>query len=430
MAFSKDKKNSILILILILGTLGVVLWWLKTTTVMEGFNIENYDDKSIDSYTDAWTSIGNQASNLGGAAKDYISGQTDYMGISNGIGSGTGDENTNYNVVKDSSAAYDNVGDAAMMRAQAAEVAYLKTINNPTMLDTIKIAAYNPAVFSSDKTIYVGTQKDGRTQANYDINNIANDIINQNPQQQFQWSKVFVDDRHTAGNTINIIKTPDLAASLIVDDACSTKGIFNSDFKEDICTKYADDNITLDNKCRELSPNTCAIPSCCVLLNKVTCVAGNQKGPTFISQNGVEVDYSYYYYKNKCYGTGCALPQSFGTACENYMPGSTGISKECMVQMFNNYGCPNGSPDWLINDAMVLSYSQSTKKHIDNYIKTAVDTLKQQTDPNSKALCYGGKKANNTTAPSTPNNYANNPSLDTAKQGVNDALEKFKFGNS
>jgi len=385
MAFSKDKKTISLILVLILGTLILGLWWLKTTSVIESFDIDDSD-----SYNDGWTSIGNEALNLGGAAKDYASGQTDYTGVSNGMGGGTDDEVASY---YSSSNAYNNLGDTANMRAQTADVDYIKTIANPTALEKVKMAAYDPSVYKDDKTIYVGTEKDGRPPTNFNINDLATDIINQNPQQSIQWSNVFIDDTKNNKNTITAIKTPDANTPLFMDDACSKKGILNSNFKEDICELHAGDNMAIDKKCRELSTKNCSIPSCCVLLNNTTCVGGNANGPTFNSKDGVEIDYSYYYYKNKCYGEGCAQPQKGSVmGCDEYTPNSTGVTKACMIYMLSEYGCGNPNPDWIITDEFVKANSQSTYKYISNHLRTAAKELLDNPTNENNILCYGDKK--------------------------------------
>ena len=127
---------------------------------------------------------------------------------------------------------------------------------------------------------------------------------------------------------------------------------------------------------------------CCVLLKGDKCVAGNATGPIFLTDDGKRVDQAYYYHKNKCYGN-CTTESNYETACSSYTPNSRGISQDCMVQMFNTYGCPNQTPRRLINADTVESYSQTTKKYVDNYIKTAVNVLKANKDDESKELCYG-----------------------------------------
>jgi hypothetical protein len=400
----------------------------------------------VEGFGEEWGSIGNAAENLGNMAGDYAEGQTQDIFIPDTQTDGTPyrDRQSAYGGGKTPSGGsygggysfngggqtdyplsqmdFNNMEDEAHMRAQADNVAYIKTLVNPTPMDSIKIASFNPNIFSGDKTIYTGMTKYGRGTADYDLNDVANDIINKQP-QQIKWDKIYIDTSRNRNNTLTLNRSPSLSTALVGNDACSTKGLFNSNFKKDICELT--DNTELNKKCQELSPTNCKIPSCCVLLNGVSCVAGNINGPTYITRNGAQTDY--YYYKNKCYGDGCKLPHSTGKACEKYVGTSTGISKECMVQMFNNYGCPNPQPEFLINDAMVQSYRLTTKKYVDNYIKTAVGVLKQQVDATSVENCTGAKGA---PAPAAPKSkYASNPSWDAASQSADDALESLKFDN-
>ena len=127
---------------------------------------------------------------------------------------------------------------------------------------------------------------------------------------------------------------------------------------------------------------------CCVLLNGTKCVAGNINGPTYLTENGKEIDQLYFYYKDICYGN-CESSDAYAAACGNYSKNSTGISKECMIKMFNNYGCTNPNPNSLINDQMVKDYSQTTMEYVDNYIKKAIDTMASNYNTESALLCDG-----------------------------------------
>jgi V8-like Glu-specific endopeptidase len=159
------------------------------------------------------------------------------------------------------------------------------------------------------KSIYIGDERYGASQADYDLNTIATDIINKNPYQKINWSTVEFDMTKNVKNTIGAIQYPSDNVPMnyprhkvpIMIDSCSSLGILNSEFKTDICTTHAGDNITINEKCQELSATNCTLPSCCVLVNG-TCMAGNNNGPTFSTHNGMTIDYNYYYYKDKCYG--------------------------------------------------------------------------------------------------------------------------------
>jgi hypothetical protein len=295
---------------------------------------------------------------------------------------------------------YPNPGDAANMRAQKSAVAYLETIQNPSLIDTIQLSTYDPTIFSDDRSIYVtnpkvtGLNRAALGFADYNLTDITTDILNNRPNQAIDWNTVYVDTRKTADNTINVLKLPKSNLSTtIIADACSTKGFLNSAFKEDICKAHAGDQVAINAKCQELSADNCKIPSCCVLLNGNTCVAGNIQGPNFLTQEGEAVDYTYYYYKDNCYGTGCEMANNYEAACNVYANNDTGISKSCMIQMFNINGCPNSNPTDLINDSMVQEYSETSKQYVNNYLKKTTELLKdniaQTNDPASKSLCYG-----------------------------------------
>jgi hypothetical protein len=162
--------------------------------------------------------------------------------------------------------------------------------------------------------------------------------------------------------------------TLIINDTCSTKGFLNSEYKEDICVKYGANPVELNEKCKGLSNTNCKIPSCCILMDDKKCRAGNFNGPTFLQEGGKDIDFQFYYNKNKCYGK-CDVGFNPLEKCKKYLHNSVGISKECMVQLFNNYGCSNPTPDYLINDEMVKKYSLSSRNYIDNYIKTEIGAI-------------------------------------------------------
>ena len=69
------------------------------------------------------------------------------------------------------------------------------------------------------------------------------------------------------------------------------------------CKSLQTDPPKLDKWCQELSSRSCKVTSCCVLLNGKNCVAGDINGPTFRNRNGKNINYDYYYYKDKCMGT-------------------------------------------------------------------------------------------------------------------------------
>ena len=404
------KKNRICILLwLIVLVLLFCLWRLKINTVTESFD-------------NAWTSLAKQTVNVGRNVGDYVSDNT---------GSVWDNENaTDWE--------YENPGDIAQMRSRQSSVSYLATKENPTLAETVEMATYNPAVFSTDRFINAGdpnttglnsTRLNG---ANYTLNDVATDILNDTPNQKIKWDKVIVDTTNNGDDKISIVKKS-MSNSYIIDDACSTKGFLNSNFKEDICSANGGNFNTINEKCQQLSPENCSIPSCCVLMDGNTCSAGNIRGPTYLTRSGQNVDFTYYYYKKKCYGAGCEMAKEYEAECNKYDNNSKGISKRCMIKMFNIHGCPNSAPNDLINDSMVQKYSLSSKKFVNNYIKTAVDILKQKIaetdDQISKNLCYGEPKQEKVESVSVGDGQPKPvESLDDVGGAINRGLDTLKFG--
>jgi hypothetical protein len=406
----RKKISTCLILGASVIILLISLWLIKISTITESFD-------------NAWTNLGQQAQSVGGSIRNYVSDNTGSVWETN-------NNATDWE--------YASPGDIAQMRSRQSSASYLATKENPSLVDTINITTYNPTVFSSDRLINIGDpnttglNRSILNGANFNLNDVATDILNDN-HGDIKWDKVIIDTVNTSGNTINVVKSP-IPKSRIIDDACSSKGFLNSSFKEDICTVYAGDYNALNEKCQELSPENCSIPSCCVLINGNTCSAGNVGGPTYLTRNGESVDYTYYYYKKKCYGTGCDMAKQYEAACNKYGENTTGVSKQCMIKMFNIHGCPNSAPNDLINSSMVQSYSLSSKKYVNDYIKNAVSTLKfniaQTDDPESKRLCFGEPKpkpkaiGSSTTRPGGP---APVESIDDLGGAINTGLDSLKF---
>ncbi len=188
-----------------------------------------------------------------------------------------------------------------------------------------------------------------------------------------QWRSVY-------GNGISIPDTvttglkPD--TSLIITDGCSTKSIVKSSFEDDICIANAGDYQTIDAKCKELSNENCHLPACCILLNGTKCVAGDIRGPNYLTDQGNEIDYSYYLYRNKCYGDGCdGVSGGYEKYCGSYAKNSTNISQECMVQVFNDAGCRNPNPYHVVNDDYVYNNSKTSLEYIKNDLTATAKAL-------------------------------------------------------
>ena len=72
------------------------------------------------------------------------------------------------------------------------------------------------------------------------------------------------------------------------------------------CTNYRGRSGVLNTECEKLTETNCGLTSCCVWASPGKCVAGNERGPTFnTDEQGKTKPLDYYYYKNKCYGAKC-----------------------------------------------------------------------------------------------------------------------------
>ena len=65
----------------------------------------------------------------------------------------------------------------------------------------------------------------------------------------------------------------------------TTKGaLHNLSLPQAFCQQHQSRPHELEAQCNLLSPKACEIPSCCVLRNGKDCVAGDQRGPTFLGE--------------------------------------------------------------------------------------------------------------------------------------------------
>jgi hypothetical protein len=86
------------------------------------------------------------------------------------------------------------------------------------------------------------------------------------------------------------------------EDKFSKMGSNNVDFA--FCQNNMS-SLEKHNNCKKLTKNNCTTVGCCVLLNGEKCVGGNESGPTFLNEDGKDIDVQYYNHKNKCVGKGC-----------------------------------------------------------------------------------------------------------------------------
>jgi len=94
----------------------------------------------------------------------------------------------------------------------------------------------------------------------------------------------------------NVIKTVVMEALENKDDG--TMPTIEDSFCE-VTANYSMDDI--DKKCKTLSDKNCSLLGCCVYLNGEKCVGGTSTGPTYLSENGENIDVKYYRHKTKVY---------------------------------------------------------------------------------------------------------------------------------
>ena len=299
--------------------------------------------------------------------------------------------NKGYNIKE----GYNNQEDKDEIIRKSMELAQLKLKEDKTFVDEMNIEIYEKTLRLEEDAVEVADALEDAIDEVGDVGDdvfgaIESEVIREEKKKKMpEWRDVYgAGDKPT--HIMNVKYRPD--TSKIINDSCSTKGFLTSEYKEDICTKYQGDYGKINEKCNRLSNENCKIPSCCVLLNDSKCAAGNIHGPTYLTEQGKSIDYDYYHYKGKCYGK-CDRDNNSLSKCTKYANNSTGVSKECMLQMFNNMGCPNKNPEELINDDMVRDFSRSSRRYITNYLEEAVTYMQKHSDKDeSRILCYGPTK--------------------------------------
>lgn len=84
----------------------------------------------------------------------------------------------------------------------------------------------------------------------------------------------------------------------------------NTPYVSDFCKKLHGKSHEIEKRCEKEDPDICKHRSCCVLAvsgDTQKCLAGTKFGPTYhTDEHGKDINYEYYYYKNKCYGDNCS----------------------------------------------------------------------------------------------------------------------------
>lgn len=249
--------------------------------------------------------------------------------------------------------------------------------------------------YARDQANIIGDQVSGNLKTAGDsidteLNKIASFLDTSSKVKPPQWRDVY-------GNGVSVPDTvttglkPD--TSLILVDGCSKRSIMHTDYNDDFCSVYQGDYETIDKKCKALGVDNCSLPSCCVLLNGTKCVAGDANGPTYLTDQGNQIDYYYYLYRDKCYGAGCNDSSSkYQQRCGKYADNSTNVSQDCMAELFNEAGCTNPNPNFVINDDYVYNNSKSSKKYIQNDLIATAKTLLSEIakgNQDSRIKCKG-----------------------------------------
>jgi hypothetical protein len=164
-------------------------------------------------------------------------------------------------------------------------------------------------------------------------------------------------------------------------DPTGSKTFFTGGEANDgFCQTQTSDPQELTRKCSSLTMENCNSTDCCIVLGGNKCVAGDETGPTFkTDNNGTDIDYAYYSYKNECFGScGQGIKKS-ANPCSAFNDDDTNVSAECLTRLWQNTGCPNTA---FMDAEQVEKYKDYTKSSI----KT---TLKFAKNEENYESCYG-----------------------------------------
>jgi hypothetical protein len=152
-------------------------------------------------------------------------------------------------------------------------------------------------------------------------------------------------------------------------------------FSDGFCEKNSSNAITRNQQCGVLTNENCNQTDCCVLMNGKKCVAGDANGPTFsVDDQGKDIDYKYYTYKNNCYGDCGKGLSTKANPCNSYASTDKNINEKCIEYLWTESGCPNAA---YIKPSIVASLQSLIKAAIGVKFKKAL------TDEPNYAKCYG-----------------------------------------
>ena len=185
------------------------------------------------------------------------------------------------------------------------------------------------------------------------------------------------------GATTTATGSPDLShiVDSTGDDYFYGDTFFNgSRFSDGFCQTYSDPT-TRNAQCGALTTENCNQTDCCVVLNGSQCVAGDADGPTFQKdEKGNDIDFSYYSYKNNCYGTCGGGVNRAINPCDDYEDTDTMLNERCIKRLWSEAGCTN--PAYI---------SPQVAANLQSYSKAAIKVKfnKALSDEPNYSQCYG-----------------------------------------
>ena len=110
------------------------------------------------------------------------------------------------------------------------------------------------------------------------------------------------------GINFNPSKNKIIQKEVIVESFNDNNNNNKNSLSDDFCTQFSSQSDVLDKQCNKLTEHNCNTTGCCIWLNGKQCVAGNERGPTFlttkIDNKETDVDVAYYSFKNKVFKKG------------------------------------------------------------------------------------------------------------------------------
>jgi hypothetical protein len=198
-------------------------------------------------------------------------------------------------------------------------------------------------------------------------------------------------DKENAANTAREATAAEHAAD-ITNMIDTTQSIYQgktyfrgTKFGDGFCAINGTDPSSLNSKCGALTSESCNQTDCCIFINGKKCVAGDATGPAFKQDNdGQDIDYAYYSYKNLCYGSCGKGISNAANPCSAYADTDTGLSIQCLQRLWAGTKCPN-----------TLYITPAVVDSLKDYSKAAIlAQMKNAKDESNYAKCYGGNPAN------------------------------------